>query len=269
MGDNKEIIYFYTKNNEDTRMADNKLEFIRSKEIISRYLSKDKMNILDVGGATGAFSFWLVNLGHKISLIDFVPKHIDIAKQKQLQSSIKLESLLVGDARKLPYEDGKFDIVLVMGPLYHLKNVDDREKCLKEAYRVLKHNGRIICSYISRFASVLDGFKYDLIYDSEFVRIMQDDVYTGIHKNINKNEKYFTDAYLHHADEIPIELKNAGFIFESLIAVTSFGNMISDVDKKLEDDEYRKTLLSAIRMVESDKTLIGVSSHYMGIAKKR
>lgn len=69
------IIEYYQKCNEDIRMEDNPLEYLRCKEIILRYLLKDHMDILDVGGATGAFSFWLAEKGHNVSLIDFAPKH--------------------------------------------------------------------------------------------------------------------------------------------------------------------------------------------------
>lgn len=47
-----EIIDYYLKYDEKDRLADrHSLERIRSQEIISRYLSKDKLRILDIGGA--------------------------------------------------------------------------------------------------------------------------------------------------------------------------------------------------------------------------
>ncbi|MDD2476448.1 MAG: class I SAM-dependent methyltransferase, partial [Dysgonamonadaceae bacterium] len=58
------------------------LEFLRCKEIISRYLICDEMEIADIGGATGAFSYWLAQLGHRVHLLDFTPLHIEQAKEK-------------------------------------------------------------------------------------------------------------------------------------------------------------------------------------------
>lgn len=81
MEDTKNVIKYYQNFDEDSRMSQNPLEYIRCKEIISRFLTKNNMSILDIGGATGAFSFWLAEQGHDVSLIDFVPKHIDIAKK--------------------------------------------------------------------------------------------------------------------------------------------------------------------------------------------
>lgn len=90
---------------------------MRCKEIISRYLINDTMDILDIGGGTGAFSFWLNEQGHRVSLIDFIPKHINIAKRHEIEKKTQLVSADVGDARKLPFDDGSFDLVLLMGPL--------------------------------------------------------------------------------------------------------------------------------------------------------
>jgi ubiquinone/menaquinone biosynthesis C-methylase UbiE len=152
--ENKTVLDFYQNYDEDNRMNSNPLAFIRCKEIISRYLSSESMSILDCGGATGVFSFWLANQGHKVSLIDFVPKHIEIAKEHENVGGARLASITIGDARDLPYEDATFDLVLLMGLLYHLTEKAARIKSLKEAFRVLKPNGKIICEVISRFASI-------------------------------------------------------------------------------------------------------------------
>lgn len=263
------IIDYYQGYNEDDRMKDNPLEYIRCKEIISRYLLSDNMSILDIGGATGAFSFWLAQLGHKVSLIDFTPKHIELANFHQQKLGLSLESLKVGDARELPYFDSSFDVVLLMGPLYHLVDRTDRIKAISEAYRVLKPNGIIICEVISRYASMVDGFNYGLINDSEFVIIMDKDIKTGVHEDTSQSKHYFTNAYFHHADEVSAELEESGFYFKDLIAVTSFASTIHDLDTKIKDEQYLNILLSTIRSVEKEKSLMGISSHYMGIGLKQ
>ena len=65
------IIKHYNENPETDRLdsPNGQLEFIRTKEIISRYLSKAPLKVLDVGGATGKYSFWLAELGHKSMVI--------------------------------------------------------------------------------------------------------------------------------------------------------------------------------------------------------
>jgi ubiquinone/menaquinone biosynthesis C-methylase UbiE len=263
------VIEYYEGYNEDSRMKDNPIEYLRCKEIISRHLHKESMRILDIGGATGAFSFWLAQFGHKVSLIDFTPKHIEIAKVHQQESESLLDSICVGDARELPYENNSFDLVLLMGPLYHLVDRIDRIKAICEAYRVLKPNGIIVCEVISRYASMVDGFNYGFVNDMEFVSIMNKDIKTGLHEDTSQSKKYFTKAYFHQSGEVSLELEESGFCFKELIAVESFASTIHDIDNKIKDEYYREVLLSTIREVEKDETLMGISNHYMGIGIKQ
>lgn len=266
--DVKTVISFYQNYNEDDRMSQNPLEYVRCKEIISRYLTKNSMCILDVGGATGAFSFWIAEQGHRVSLIDFAPKHIDIAQNREREKGIYLTSSDVGDARELPYEDNSFDLVLLMGPMYHLIEKSERLKALQEAYRVLNQNGKLLCEVISRYASMVDGFQYGFVNDPDFVQIMERDMTSGIHIDTSSNKSYFTNAYFHKPDEVVAEIKEAGFVFNELIAVTSFGSMITDIDNKMKDEKYRDILLNTIRLVEKDDSLMGISSHCIGIGEK-
>lgn len=86
----EQIINLYKGYNEDGRLSRHDLEFIRSKEIISRYLTEGKMNIADIGGATGVYSFWLASLGHNLHLLDITPKHIELAQSKEEALGIHL-----------------------------------------------------------------------------------------------------------------------------------------------------------------------------------
>jgi len=49
----------------------------------------------------------------------------------------------ISDSRKLPYADGTFGQILCLHSLHHLGGVDGIAAALKEAYRVLKPEGRL------------------------------------------------------------------------------------------------------------------------------
>ena len=72
---------FYAQEIEANRLEREafKLEGIRTKEIIGRYLQKNNLEILDIGGGDGFYSFWLQSMGHRVSLIDLSPKNIELA----------------------------------------------------------------------------------------------------------------------------------------------------------------------------------------------
>ena len=76
---------------------------------------------------------------------------------------LPLASCRVGDARALEMPDETADVVLMLGPLYHLTDAGDRAGALREAARVLKPGGWLFAAAISRYASALDGLARDLL----------------------------------------------------------------------------------------------------------
>ena len=146
----KEVYDFYNNGAEIDRLERGlgKVEFYRSKEIISKYIT-EKSTIYDIGGGIGKYSEWLAELGHDVTLIELAPTAVAYAK-KNMKTHYIAE---IGDAREINKPDESADVVLLMGSLYHLQNESDREKALKEAYRLLKKGGLLIAAGISKFSS--------------------------------------------------------------------------------------------------------------------
>lgn len=261
---------FYAHKIEATRLEQEafKLEGIRTKEIIERYLKKSNLQILDVGGGTGYYSFWLQGKGHFVTLIDLSPINIELARNHAQATSRSLSKVDTGDAVDLSFINDHFDLVLLLGPLYHLTDRSERVKALAEARRVLKPGGTLLCAIISRYASLCDGFIRDLVLDNQFFQILQNDLQTGIHLNETNNMEYFTDAYFHMPKEIITEIAEGGLTFEKLIAIESFGWFVKNINEKLNIPSYMEKLLSIIRKVEEDENLIAMSPHIMAIAHK-
>ena len=258
--------FYQNKYNEDGRMERRPLEYLRCKEIISRYLKHNKMEVADIGGATGAFSFWLALQNHKVHLLDCTPLHIEQAKENSKKNNLELASYICGDARQLPYQNNQFDLVLEMGPLYHLQDNYDRMQCLSEAMRILKNEGIIICEVISRYANLFEGFQCSLIDDERFVEILDENLATGNH--FPYETSYFTTAFFHTPDLIIAELKKAGFSDISLIQVEGFATILN-VNDLMNDKRKKELLLKYIRYTESIPELFGVSGHFIAVGVKR
>jgi ubiquinone/menaquinone biosynthesis C-methylase UbiE len=266
----EEIKKFYSNEMEKDRLEMElfKLEGIRTKEIISRFLSKKTMDIADIGGGAGFYAFWLQALGHNINLIDLSSKNIELANEFCKKTRIQLTKCQTGDATNLDLPDEQFDLVLLLGPLYHLVNKEERVKALSEAKRVVKPGGFVLSAVISRYASLFDGFKRDLIMDDRFEKLLVDDLNTGIHLNETDNPEYFTTAYFHTPSEIKKEIIESGLQFEKLIAVESFGWIIDDFVKKTEDKNYMNKLNKIINLVETNDDIIAMSQHIIAVARK-
>ena len=180
-----EVYEFYNNGAEIDRLESGLgvVEFYRSKEIISRYIT-NKSTIYDIGGGIGKYSEWLAEQGNDVTLIELAPTAVDHAKQN-MKTHYNAE---VGDARQINKPDESADVVLLMGPLYHLQNKEDREKVLSEAYRVLKKGGciNIICEGSDPEAidwPKIDGF-FKIYRPSELQELLL--------------EAHFKDVAVHH-----------------------------------------------------------------------
>lgn len=58
------------------------------------------------------------------------------------------------------YPDGSFDIVLVFGSLYHLHSEAGKDKCIAEARRVCKPEGKLFFAFITNDMIILTEFAY-------------------------------------------------------------------------------------------------------------
>src|SRR5688572_25305303 len=73
------------------------LEGIRTKEIIGRYLQKSNLEILDIGGGAGYYSFWLQEKGHNVTLVDLSSENIELVRKHAKSSRIALNRFEIGD----------------------------------------------------------------------------------------------------------------------------------------------------------------------------
>ncbi|MBF6327679.1 class I SAM-dependent methyltransferase [Nocardia transvalensis] len=246
-----------------------KLELLRTQELIGRYLPAPPAVIYDVGGARGAYALPLARAGYEVHLIDVWEPHVEAAaRASEDQRHAPLRSVQVGDARELPFHDRSADGVLLLGPLYHLVDRDERLRALREAHRVLRPGGVLLAAAISRFASTLGGLVTGEITDPDFAAIAAEDVRTGQHRNPHRESRpdWFTDAYFHLPDELHDELKTAGFHDISILAVegpAGFGVC----DDQLDDADRQASVLHAIRRIESAPELLGASAHLMAVAR--
>ena len=267
----REIVGFYTAADEATRLRTGwfQLERARTHELILRHLPPAPATIVDAGGGAGVYACWLAARGYQVHLIDPVPKHVEQARAASAgQPEHPLASAEVGDARHLPHDDASADAVLLLGPLYHLVEREDRLACLREAHRVLRHGALAWGAAISHFASLFDSLSHGFFDDPAFAPIVARDLEDGQHRNPTGNPLYFTDAYLHRPGELSREFLAAGFQIVELAAIEGPGWMARDFDRLWNDPAQRERLLAVVRKVEKEPSVLGASSHIMAIGRK-
>lgn len=253
----EEIRAYYETGVEADRLSEgySRVEFERTKELLGRYLPREGARVLDVGGGPGAYAEWLVEQGHAVRLVDATPLHVEQALDR---AQGRFDAVL-GDARALEEDDGSYDVVLLLGPLYHLIEREDRLRVLREAHRVLRPGGFVAAAAISRFASLLDGLLRHYLSDPKFWAIVEGDLADGRHRSAGE---FFTTAFFHHPDELATEVESAGFVFDAVFGVEGPGWLLIESAESLDD------IVRVARAVESEPSVIGTSAHLLAVAHK-
>ena len=146
---------YYDAHNEDDRLKSRvgRVEFITSGKYIREYL-KPGDKIIEIGAGTGAYSLGLAKEGYDVTAIELVERNLDILKSK-ITDDMDIKAYQ-GNALDLSrFEDESFDIVLLLGPMYHLFTQEDKIKCLGEAKRVAKKGGYLFVAYCMNEATII------------------------------------------------------------------------------------------------------------------
>ncbi len=210
-----------------------RLEFARTKELLLRYLPPAPARVLDVGGG------------------------------RSRQRAAGRFTAEEGDARSLAELDDSYDVVLLLGPLYHLVERDDRLRALAESRRVLRARGLLAAAAISRFGPLLDAFARDTL-DEDMWAFVERVLIEGRHVP-GRDPDLFTTAYFHLADELETEVQEAGFGVDGVFGIEGPGWLRLAT---LDDKDGFETAVRVARAVEQKRAVIGASAHLLAIAWK-
>lgn len=108
-------------------------------------------DVLDAGCGIGGSAIYLSkNYGCKTTGISIVPHQIKQAETKSKEHGVEeLANFIVADYCDTPFEDNTFDVVWAIESVCY---VPDKSDFIKEAYRILKPDGKLI---------VADGYRLD------------------------------------------------------------------------------------------------------------
>lgn len=240
---------------EDERLRSKaaRVEFLNTVRVLEAYL-KPGARILDLGAGAGAYSFYFAEKGYTVDALELSDRNVLDFREK-LRPELPL-TLTQGNALDLSmYPDEGYDLVLLMGPLYHLKAEEDRKRAVAEAMRVCKRDGVIAAAFITHDMIFLTELMYDEHY---FARGDFDRQTLRLHD--------FPFVF-HTVGESRALLEQCGLRVLRTVAVDGPSELMADRINRMSDEEY-EMYLRYVEMICEKPELLGMSNHLLYIGKK-
>ena len=257
---------FYDRNSEAewARLDRHRTEFAVTLRVLSEFLPKPPASVLDIGGGPGRYAIALASQGYAVTLVDISEVSLALAQEKARAAGVALEQVLCADALDLSaIPSATYSSVLLMGPLYHLLTEEARFQAVKEALRVLKHNGLIFAAFITRFAPFRDsaqGYPEWVVENWEYATHV---LKTGVHDGATG----FTNAYFAHPGEIIPFMERAGF---TTLGVVGCEGIVAGHEGKINalSGEAWERWVDLNYRLGQDPYLWGAADHLLYVGRK-
>lgn len=261
------VVESYQNYKEENRLTTNnsrKMEFITTARIFSE-IFPDKGKVLDCAAGTGIYAFHLADKGYDVTALDITPRHIDIINE---QLKAKDYNMITGlnDATNLSqFEDESFDIVLCMGPIYHITDSNLRDKCIKECQRVVKKDGCLVVAYINKFFI----FPFIATSDTKYLNIQfaKQLLDKGIITHDDPN-CFWTDSFYTSPEEIESSFTMNGMQIIDHIAVDGLTPFFMRTQVDEMNDEEFTIWCNYHYSICREKSILGASNHGLIIGRK-
>jgi SAM-dependent methyltransferase len=240
------------------------LEFERTQAVV-RALLAPGARILDIGGGTGVHAAALAADGYDVTLVDPVPMHVSLARGHGT-----FEARL-GDVRDLDEPLASYDGALLLGPLDHLADREERLRALRVAAAAVRPGGWVLAAAISRLATtswaafiepMLSGEPRERSPMPTPWRRLVEDGRGGV------TGKGFPGGHFHLSDEFEHELVEAGLVDVSVRGLEGPAGQALDIAR--EKDPH---LLDAARALADrfadEPGLRDLSPHLLGVGRVR
>jgi len=216
-----------------------------------------------------AIAVELAKLGHKVTLSDISSSELEIATEHARKENAPLEDIFQADARDISSvfaNREKYDIVLLLGPLYHLLQESERLQALEDCMKLTKPRGFIIVSFVTKFAHLRDVVQKDpsrIYKEREFYN-----------KYLLSGEYTRSQAIVsHHTHPEEIQqlfekVSKNGLTVQKTLGCEGFlGGGLSKHLNGLTTEEYQ-AWVDIIMQVAEDPYLLSAADHIVVVAKR-
>ncbi len=169
---------YYTTHNEDARLTakHGMVEFLTTVHYVEKYLQRG-MRILEIGAGTGRYSHYFAQNGYDVDAVELMACNIEAFKAATKDG--ENISIQQGDAVDLKnIASDRYDVTLLLGPMYHLFTDEDRLAALREAIRVTKKGGILFAAYCNSDTTAYRfGFQRGEFKNREYSNLIDPDTF--------------------------------------------------------------------------------------------
>ena len=211
----------------------------------------------------------LAKQGHKVTLSDISSSELELAEDHAKSENVLLEKIVQADARDLgSFFSAKeeYDVVLLLGPLYHLLEESERIRTLEDCISITKLGGFIICSFVTKFAHLRDLVSKDPRRLKREKKFYEEYIVTG---RYTRNQAILS----HHTHPAEIQhlfgkVARHGLEVRRTVGCEGFlGGSLSKHLIGLNEEEY-KTWVDIIMDTAEDPHILSASDHIAVVAQK-
>lgn len=248
-------------------------------EIVQYFLdsyTKEGDKVLDMGCGPGIHALSLIKKGRSVALADISQRSLAYAVAKIKSEGGESHVLESVCTNALDYKNASghiFDTALLLGPLYHTTDREDRAKTFDTITGSVKKGGYIFSIFITRHSTLRDICKRGR---NDVIKILLDNGYMehGIYSPalIEKHGivlDYMPETYGATLKEAKSLHAEAGLEIKKVISCESFysfmGNYIKDTVQSEGDFQTLKDV--ALRTCENEDLVPG-SDHFLIISQK-
>lgn len=243
-----------------------KVEWLSTLRLMDRYLPETG-HICDIGSGPGRYAAELLQQGYRVTLMDLSVKELALAEQEIRKLGLHAEAYLCEDARNLHLlEADQFEGALVLGPLYHILEGEQRLQVIRQTARILKEDGVALFSYINSWGVLKAGV-------TEFSESYRnpEHIYGYLQEQKLDENRGFTESYFTIPTKALDEVRAGGFDILSYAGAESFlAGMSAEVTRLYREDRLvYDNLLQAASETSEVPQYREATEHLIIVARKK